>query len=119
MHLKSTADTPEVLIDESNGILSIRGRSLPEDAWAFYEPLILWGKSTEMEGNSALSIELQLEYFNSSSGRYLLELLSIIEKRLGEKAHVIWVSEADDELMQEKGQEFDELLKLPFEFRTI
>jgi hypothetical protein len=116
MRVNPTVDTPEVIYDDSLRKLSIRGRSLPEDAWSFYEPVIGWAKSFIANGESKLTVEFFLEYFNSSSGRYLLELLSTFEAA-GKDVRVLWLTEPEDELMQEKGEEFSGLVDLPFDIR--
>lgn len=119
MHYKATIDTPEVIFDEAKGLLEIKGRSLPEDAWSFYKPVIEWARGIDMNGASKLRVELFLEYFNSSSSRYLLELLATLENKAKDRVRVVWFSETDDELMMEKGEEFSGLLSLPFEFKTV
>lgn len=117
MHLQPTIDTPEVTYTRDQHRLIIRGRSLPEDAWSFYEPVLDWAKDFIANGQQELTIEFFLEYFNSSSGRYLLELLSTLEKS-DKPIQVVWVSEPEDELMVEKGEEFSGLVSIPFVFRT-
>lgn len=119
MHYKPTIDTPEVRFDDAMGVLEIKGRSLPEDAWSFYKPVIEWARGIDMNGARKLRVELFLEYFNSSSSRYLLELLATLESKARDRVNVVWFSENDDELMIEKGEEFSGLLSLPFEFRTV
>ncbi|MCH2197736.1 MAG: DUF1987 domain-containing protein [Flavobacteriales bacterium] len=116
MHFEATQDTPQVKYDDSANKLVIHGRSLPENAWSFYEPVIGWANELKLNGNTPLTIEFFLEYFNSSSGRYLLELLSTLE-RMKDKVQVVWISEEEDELMVEKGEEFSGLVDLPFEFK--
>lgn len=118
MKREATSDTPLVDFDAQTGCLLIKGRSLPEDAWSFYKPIIEWASTLALNSSNCLTIEFFLEYFNSSSGRYLLELLSTLEKKKKEHVKVVWVCEPDDDLMQEKGEEFESLLELPFEFRT-
>ena len=119
MKREATTDTPLVDFDAHAGCLLIKGRSLPEDAWSFYKPIIEWASALSLNASNSLTVEFFLEYFNSSSGRYLLELLSTLEKEKKEHVKVVWVSEPDDDLMQEKGEEFESLLDLPFEFKTI
>lgn len=117
--LESTEDTPQVEYLDGVNVLRISGRSLPEDAWSFYEPVIEWASVySPASAKSALVIELFLEYFNSSSGRYILELLSTLEKKGAENVKVIWRAEIDDELMVEKGEEFSSLVDLPFEIKV-
>ncbi|MFT4779521.1 MAG: hypothetical protein ACJAU0_002515 [Flavobacteriales bacterium] len=119
INLKSTEDTPHVEYHDGENILRISGRSLPEDAWAFYEPVIEWASVySPASASSALVIELFLEYFNSSSGRYILELLSTLEKKGIDNVKVVWCAEKDDELMVEKGEEFSSLVDLPFEIKV-
>ena len=119
MQLKATIDTPEVNFDERLNQLVIRGRSLPEDAWSFYKPILEWVQSLKLNGADPLTVELQLEYFNSSSSRYLLEFLSTLEKKAKDRVQVIWISEEEDEVMEEKGKEFEGLLDLSFSYRSV
>lgn len=119
INLKSTEDTPQVEYLDGENILRIWGRSLPEDAWSFYEPVIEWASVySPKSASTALVIELFLEYFNSSSGRYILELLSTLEKKGANNVKVIWRAEKDDDLMLEKGEEFSSLVDLPFEIKV-
>lgn len=117
MHFKPTIDTPEVRFDPDGKLLAIKGRSLPEDAWTFYKPVIEWAREITLNGKGTLTIELFLEYFNSSSGRYLLELLATFEKKGKDRINVVWMYENEDELMAEKGEEFSGLVDLPFTFK--
>lgn len=119
INLKSTEDTPQVEYLGGDNVLKIFGRSLPEDAWSFYEPVIEWASVySPSTTDTALIIELFLEYFNSSSGRYILELLSTLEKKGSSNVKVVWKAEEDDDLMVEKGEEFSSLVDLPFEIQV-
>ena len=42
LHIEGTEDTPEVLLDSGNNTFSISGRSFPENAIEFYEPIFAW-----------------------------------------------------------------------------
>lgn len=120
LEIKASAETPEVMFDESSGVLRINGRSLPEDAFSFYQPIIHWLEAY-LRANPIQKVELnfRLDYFNSSSGRYLLELLSKLET-FGNASmiKINWFAEEDDELMIDKGNELKSLIKLPFEVIT-
>lgn len=120
LEIKASAETPEVMFDKSNGVLRINGRSLPEDAFSFYQPIIDWTEAyLRAYPMQNLELNFQLDYFNSSSGRYLLELLSKFET-YGKPnlVKINWFAEEDDELMIEKGYELKSLIKLPFEVIT-
>ncbi|MFN8775473.1 MAG: DUF1987 domain-containing protein [Flavobacteriales bacterium] len=116
IELKATEDTPEVRFSAADGLLVISGRSLPENAWQFYQPLIDWTRAYCAASAQETLLELKLDYFNSSSGRFLFELLTILENRAGDKSkvQVNWHVDHDDELMIEKGQELKGLLEIPF-----
>lgn len=117
LHISRTEDTPEVAFDPQNDAFSISGRSLPEDAYSLYKPLIEWMDAYLETKPSLLSLKINLDYFNSSSGRYILELLACLEERR-DAVRIVWLCEKEDELMIEKGEEFKSLVDLPFEIRV-
>ncbi|NBW37159.1 MAG: DUF1987 domain-containing protein [Cytophagia bacterium] len=90
LNLEGTEDTPKIMLDKKNGIFEISGRSLPEDSAEFYRPVI--------------------------SSKLILDVLSALEDIKGMK--IVWYFHEDDEDMEEAGQEFSELVEIPFEFKT-
>ena len=116
IQLEGTEDTPKVLLDKVSGIFEISGRSLPEDAAEFYQPILNW--LTEYAGQASGSTEfvIKLEYFNTASSKLILDVLSKLEDIKGSK--VVWYHYEDDEDMQEAGEEFSELVDVPFEYKT-
>ncbi len=122
LHIERSPDTPEVIYTDNDSTLSIRGRSLPEDAHAFYSALIIWAESQkEIYHERQLYIHFDLDYFNSSSGRYLLEFLATLERSLrpNTRTEIVWFTDKEDELMIEKGEEFQQLIELPFSIRFL
>ncbi len=116
LNLKGTEDTPTILLDKKNGIFEISGRSLPEDSAEFYKPVIEWINTYATAANPATEFAFKLEYFNTASSKLILDVLSALEEIKGVK--VIWYFHDDDEDMEEAGQEFSELVEIPFEFKT-
>lgn len=121
LYIARTEETPEVDFNTESRVFLIKGRSLPEDAFSFYTPLIerLEDYFNQMSGE--VEFQIALDYFNSSSGRYLMEMLYKLESQLrsNQLLKVTWIAEVDDEVMIEKGEEFKSLIKLPFEMRII
>lgn len=119
LYIEKTEETPEVDFSLEAGRLMLSGRSLPEDAFSFYKPLIHWVEHNAEHLNGQLLVEINLDYFNSSSGRYLMELLTKLETGVKGSAEskIIWVAEEGDEIMLDKGVEFASIITLPFEFR--
>ncbi len=67
-------------------------------------------------------MEIQLEYINTTSSKYLLEMMRIIEehkKKHGVPVAVHWKYDADDEDMKEWGMEYQQFVSIPFVFEEI
>lgn len=116
INLEGTEDTPKILLDKSNGIFEISGRSLPEDSAEFYQPVIDWLDQYAGSPNETNTFVFKLEYFNTASSKLILDVLSKLEDIKGAK--VMWYFHEDDEDMEEAGEEFSELVEVPFEFNT-
>jgi hypothetical protein len=116
IQLEGTEDTPKVLLDKASGIYEISGRSLPEDAADFYQPILNWLTEYAGQSNPNTDFVIKLEYFNTASSKLILDMLTKLEDIKNSK--VIWYHYEDDEDMQEAGVEFSELVDVPFEFKT-
>jgi hypothetical protein len=114
--LEGTEDTPKILLDKPNGIFEISGRSLPEDSAEFYQPVLDWINEYSSDPNVATDFTFKLEYFNTASSKLILDILSTLEDIEGVK--IIWYFHEDDEDMEEAGEEFSELVELPFEYKA-
>lgn len=120
IYLEGTEDTPKVLLDPSKNIFEISGRSLPEDCASFYGPILKWLDSYVSSPNPNTIFEIKLEYFNTASSKMILDVLSKMEKlkESGKQVTIQWYFHDDDEDMQEAGEEFSELVEVPFEYKT-
>jgi hypothetical protein len=116
LHLEGTEDTPKIILDKKNGIMEISGRSLPEDSAEFYKPVLVWIEGYAQSPNPSTDFIFKLEYFNTGSSKLILDVLYALEDIQGIK--VQWYFHEEDEDMEEAGQEFSELVKIPFEFRA-
>ena len=116
IHLEGTEDTPKIILDKKNGIFEISGRSLPEDSAEFYKPVLEWIDEYAKDPNPETDWVFKLEYFNTASSKLILDVLSKLEEIPGIKVN--WYFHEDDEDMEEAGEEFSELVELPFEFKT-
>ena len=121
LKLKATEDTPEVLFDKEKSVFSLKGRAMPENAFEFFKPIIDWMKEYAQSPNDNTELEVYLEYFNSSSVKQIFNLLSKIDdlSDQGHQAKIIWCYKANDQLMKEKGAEFESFLDVPFEMKEI
>lgn len=120
MRIESTDDSPLVSFDHESGKCLIKGKSLPEDVVAFYQPLIDWLKEYEGSENKDLEFTFNLVYFNTASSKQILDMIIAIEgiKEAGKKVLVKWYSVEEDEEMQDAGHEYAEMVDVPFEHYT-
>lgn len=113
--IKSTKVTPTVNFDGEKGVLEIRGRSLPEQVLAFYKPLLEWMDEYAENPPKTTSLSIYLEYFNSSSNKYILTLLKKLNDMFvkGHDVTVNWHYDEDDEDSYESAKEYCEILDFP------
>jgi hypothetical protein len=113
-----TEITPRVHLDKENSIFIIEGKSLPEDVKVFYSPVIDWFDEYVANPNPQTDITLDFEYFNTASSKMILIILSKLRdiQKHGNKVNVIWKFPQYDVELEEAGEEFSELLNIPFTF---
>lgn len=116
INIKGTDDTPEILLDKSNAIFQISGRSLPEDAVEFFRPVLEWIDSYKAEPGGITDFVFKLEYVNTASSKLIQDVLFSLESIPGAK--IVWYHREGDEDMDEMGHEYAEIVDLPFEFKT-
>ena len=113
--LKKTFNTPEVHFKPTEGYLKIEGRSIPEDPGEFYDKIINLLKEYYLNPEEITRVDIQLEYINSGSSKFMLELLRIVKTNFdkGKDCIVNWYYEEDDESIQELGLHYQATIKLP------
>jgi hypothetical protein len=115
--IQGTEDTPKIILDVDNDIMEISGRSLPEDVSAFYEPVLNWLKEYSENPLDKTVFNFRLTYFNTASSKLLLDILMILEelKENGHDVLIVWHYPEEDEDMEEAGDEYADIVDVPFE----
>ncbi len=115
--IQGTDDTPAVILDVENEIFQLSGRSLPEDVTVFYDPILEWLDDFSESDISTMIFGFRLEYFNTASSKLLLDILLKLEEMFeaGKKISVKWYYPEDDEDMEEAGEEYADIVEIPFE----
>jgi hypothetical protein len=118
--IKGTEDTPNVILDAASNIIEFSGRSLPEDVVTFYAPVLQWIEEYAKSPNEKTEIIFRLEYFNTASSKILLDILLKFEDIMNDGHEVVvqWYYQEDDEDMQEAGDEYSEIVDIPFEMHS-
>ena len=115
--IQGTDDTPTVILDKENNIFEISGRSLPEDVVVFYKPILEWLDVYKNDPLDLTVFNFKLEYFNTASSKLLLDVLLKLEdiNNDGHEVLVKWHYPDDDEDMEEAGEEYSDIVDVPFE----
>ncbi len=115
--IQGTDDTPAVVLDVENEIFQLSGRSLPEDVGAFYDPILDWLEDFSESKYKKMTFGFKLEYFNTASSKLLLDILLKLEEMFeaGKEISVKWYFPEDDEDMEEAGEEYADIVDVPFE----
>ena len=115
--IAGTEDTPKVILDPENNEFEISGRSLPEDVASFYNPVLNWLEEYIENPKEKTEFNFKLVYFNTASSKLLLDILMKLESlhENGNEVLVKWHYPEDDEDMEEAGEEFSDIVDVPFE----
>ena len=120
LRIEDTSITPRITFD-MKGELKIEGRSIPEDPESFYLPLMEWLVNYYQQPNKFTKVDIQLEYINSGSSKFILAFMKIIKDNYdkGHNCAVNWIYEEDDENLYELGLHYKTILEIPFNLVEI
>jgi len=119
--IEGTPKTPTVHFDSSQGVFKLEGRSIPENSVEFYKPLVDWLDKYKESPLPKTTVEVKLEYFNTSSSKCILDVfkkLELIHKAKND-VEIKWFYEEDDEDMLEAGEDYESIIRVPFEMIEI
>lgn len=121
LSIPGTAKTPTVNFNPAKGELEIKGRSIPENSIEFYKPLVDWLEEYAEAPLKLTNVNVQLEYFNTSSSKCILDVFKKLESIHKGKGEVIinWHYEEDDEDMLEAGEDYESIIRVPFKMIEI
>lgn len=121
LHLEGSAKTPSVKFDGNSGVLELKGRSIPENSVEFYKPLNDWIDTYGQAPSNNTTVDIKLEYFNTSSSKCILDMFKKLESINGKGTDVAvnWYFEEDDEDMEEAGEDYQAIIGLPFKMIEV
>ena len=119
--IEGTLKTPMVKFDGKTGVVEIKGRSIPENSIEFYKPLVDWLEEYAKKPLEKTQVNVQLEYFNTSSSKCILDVFKKLEALHKAKHEVVinWYYEEDDEDMLEAGEDYESIIRVPFKMIEI
>jgi len=116
LYIKGTAETPTVNFDAKVNTFEISGKSLPEDVKEFYHPILKWLVEYCQSPSDSTILKVRMEYFNTASSKMILELFELLNKLhlSGKNVAIEWYYQEDDEDMMDAGNDYADMLDLPF-----
>ncbi len=121
LSIEGAAKTPTVNLNPETGTIEIKGRSIPENSIEFYKPVVDWLEEYGNSPKEKTTVNIQLEYFNTSSSKCILDVLKKLESiaKAGNDMVINWYYEEDDEDMLEAGEDYQSIIKIPFKMIEI
>ena len=122
LQIDGTPKTPTIKFDYTNALLEIKGRSIPENSIEFYKPLVDWLDKYASTPKANTNVNIQLEYFNTSSSKCILDVfkkLESIQKGGNSQVVINWHYEEDDEDMLEAGEDYQAIINVPFKMVQV
>lgn len=108
IYIEATATSPEIDFRFDQHLLSMKGESYPENAAAFYAPIVEQLRSfLATQEQASITTNIALAYFNSSSTKMLFSIFDALDQaaQAGNRIEVNWYHDEEDETIFEFGEE--------------
>jgi len=110
-------DRPEIDLNPKENVFIIKGRSIPENAYDFYLPVLDWLDNYIKSPNSLTVFEFRFEHLNTHSTQQIMKILQRLKKLLNEsRAKLKWYYNKDDNDMLELGTRLKDLIDVDLKF---
>ncbi len=125
--INPTNTTPFINFDPEKGTMEISGYSRPENVRIFYEPVLNWletlksnllDKIKSEERIDPINFNFKLIYFNSSSAKFLYDVVIILNEiqHFDIPLSINWYYDKEDSELREAGEDLSELAQGKFNF---
>ncbi|NYE60184.1 hypothetical protein FHW58_001336 [Duganella sp. 1224] len=111
LFIAASPTSPEVDFRFDQHTLSIKGESYPENAAAFYGPVIARVQAyLDQCQDAEITVHVSLAYFNSSSTKMLFTFFEALNNAAmaGNQVRLNWYHDEDDDTILEFGQELQD-----------
>ncbi|MDY6800378.1 MAG: DUF1987 domain-containing protein [Bacteroidota bacterium] len=132
LNIEATNKSPRILFDPSKKLFEMKGNSRPENVRDFYYPIIETlrnyfdsivkdQKSINDSEEKPFKFNFKLDYFNSSSAKFISDILIIVKDyyEKGIQFKVYWYFEDGDDDMKEVGEDFADMISFPFNYIMV
>ncbi|MFO7828843.1 MAG: DUF1987 domain-containing protein [Bacteroidales bacterium] len=127
LYIEPTEFTPKINFDITNRKFELIGTSRPEDVVAFFDSIIykiekyvnsVMNEQDDLE-NFHFHLVFDLDYMNSASSKYILQILDHFKNLYRKKAKITvdWYYEDIDDQIFEDGEDLSDVIKIPFNLK--
>ena len=104
INISGTVKTPKIVLDIEKELFEFSGKSVPEDAAKFYEPVLAWVDAFVQDQPLQKSVvTFRMGYFNTTTSKIILGIVQKLAK-IKKEVVVRWYYAEEDEEMQEYGE---------------
>ena len=109
LKFEATKYTPEIILN-TDGTISLVGKSYPENTFEFYAPMIKWLEEYFEEAPADKTvINMEIIYFNSSSSKLFFDFFDLLEENSENNTiEINWIYDEENESAEEAGEDFIE-----------
>ena len=118
--------TPELSFDLDEMVFSIEGECRPENVLTYFEPIMQWldqliDEVKHNETQKKLDFHFKLEYYNSSSAKFIFQMFKRFKKieACNIEVTMYWFYDVLDEDLLECGEEYEKILDLNFKYIAL
>lgn len=124
--LHATSSSPEIYLSPDEKKFVISGRSAPEDVRSVYYPVLEWidkfvtevSVKSPFNHKNPLLFKFDFEYFNSSSAKFLYDIIYRLKELMntGVPVEIEWHHDPEDTDLRDAGEDLAILLEIQFRY---
>ncbi|NOZ45297.1 MAG: DUF1987 domain-containing protein [Chlorobi bacterium] len=120
LFIEATEATPKINLNSDTGIFLLAERSLPENAFEFYQPILKWLNEYAEEPKEETIVNFKLDYFTTSSAKQIIKIfLSLEELNNTSKVSINWYYKKEDVDMYAIGLKYSKLVNLNLQLKEF
>lgn len=112
--IEGTKYTPIINLDAQAGVISMVGKSYPENTFEFYQPVMDWvaeyfsaNANANANANAKTVINMEIIYFNSSSSKLFFDFFDVLDEvKENYELEINWIYDKENESALEAGEDF-------------
>lgn len=126
LYIQAGELTPEIRFSPSDNQFYIRGVSAPENVRDLYAPVLEWLDTFVSSSNPSsqsyttekpFKLQVDLQYFNSSSAKFLFDIFSKLKELPSRSVIIEWYYDSEDVDMMDAGMDFASLVGMYFSYK--